>query len=127
MPGALTGTIALDSDNKQIKGYNVSPAIPFRSDMGNIEFGDVNNDGYITSTDYALVQRYILGMISKTGFKNANTGEVYIPGYLAGDVDATHISDPTATEYLTSTDLAYIKRAILGMINIFPIEEQYIN
>jgi predicted dienelactone hydrolase len=87
-----------------------------------VRYGDVNADGNITSTDYAYIQRYILGMIGKDGFKKFN-GEAYPEGYIAADVNGTGITDPNALETVTSTDLAYVKRYILGMINEFPVEK----
>jgi hypothetical protein len=86
-----------------------------------IMYGDVNADGKITSTDFALIQRYVLGMITKDGFKKSN-GEAYPEGYVAADVNGTRITDPEALEIVTSTDLAYVKRFILGMIKEFPVE-----
>ncbi len=67
--------------------------------------GDVNGDGIVTSTDYAIVQRYCQDM--PTEFPSPF-------GKLAADVDGDN--------NITDTDLAYIQKKILGMIEYFPAD-----
>ncbi len=125
MPGAIFGTYLFDSSGvDKLKDYKVVLPGPITiiNPTPTFIYGDVNGDGEVTSTDYAIVQRYILGMIDKNGFKNPYTKEVYEDGYLAGDVDGTHIKNPNAEIILTSTDLAYLKRKLLGIIDTFPAE-----
>lgn len=126
MPDANCGTYLFNcySDTFMTDYQVIQQARVVIKDIPTIVFkyGDVDGDGVITSTDYAWVLRYILGMIDKDGFKNSDTGEVNEYGYLAADVDGTHIEYPGSKEYLTSTDLAYIKRMLLGMIDKFPAE-----
>jgi mannan endo-1,4-beta-mannosidase len=62
--------------------------------------GDVNNDGSVNSTDYALVKRHILGT-----------------SLLAGE--ALQAADVNRDENVNSTDYAMIKRYILGSIAEF--------
>jgi|LSQX01.1.fsa_nt_gb endo-1,4-beta-xylanase len=62
--------------------------------------GDLNNDGFVDSTDYALLKRHILGTATLTGTALSNA-----------DVNKDGNAD--------STDYALIKRYILGTINSF--------
>jgi hypothetical protein len=124
MPQGIEGTILIDWNSVQIKDYTTvqAPAIKVSDETPSTgKYGDVNGDGNITSTDYAYVQRYILGMIGKDGYKIPN-------GYELSDVDGTKFKNPEKEEYVTSTDLAYIKRVILGMIEDkdFPVY-QYVS
>lgn len=63
--------------------------------------GDVNSDGRVDSTDYAMLKRYLLGII--TSFPTPN-------GLLAADVNQDG--------YINSTDYAMVKRIILGTITL---------
>ena len=72
-------------------------------DPPSVMYGDVDGDGEVTSTDYAYVKRYLLGLIYVFPSEK---------GLLAADVDADR--------EITSTDYAYIKRYLLGIINEFP-------
>jgi hypothetical protein len=65
--------------------------------------GDVNNDGNVNSTDYALIKKYLLGTIAD--FPDES-------GKLAADVDSN--------ASINSTDYALMKRFILGLIGEFP-------
>ena len=65
-------------------------------------YGDVNNDGGINSTDYALLNRYILGT------SNIN------------DVNAADLNGDGGAN---STDYAILRRFLLGLIDKFPVEE----
>ena len=69
-------------------------------------YGDVNGDNVVNSTDYALMKRYILGIITDFPYEN---------GLQAADVNADGA--------INSTDYALMKRFILGLITIFPADE----
>ena len=108
------------ADNEELYTSDNSEFVVLKEFKVPFIYGDVNADGNVNSTDYAITQRYILGMISE--FKKY-TGEVYPEGSIAADVDGSRIRYPDNKIILTSTDLAYIKRYILGMIDKFPAEE----
>lgn len=65
-----------------------------------VKYGDNNNDGLINSTDEALVQRYILGIINLSDITSAD---------LNGD------------KKINTTDIALLQRYLLGAISEFPI------
>ena len=65
-------------------------------------YGDVNNDGSVNSTDYALLKRYILG---------------------TGTISDLTVADVNGDGAVNSTDYALIKRYILGSISVFPVDE----
>jgi rhamnogalacturonan endolyase len=67
--------------------------------------GDVNGSGNVDSTDYAIVKRYVLGIISD--FK-------YEYGFLAADVSGDGA--------INSTDYMFMKRYLLEIISGFPVE-----
>lgn len=56
--------------------------------------GDVNNDGKVDSSDYALLRRYILGISS--------------------DLNLT-VADLNGDSTVNSTDAALLKRVLLGL------------
>ncbi|NLD48849.1 MAG: family 16 glycosylhydrolase [Clostridiaceae bacterium] len=64
-----------------------------------VKRGDVNSDGRVDSTDYAMHRRYLLGII--TSFPTNN-------GLIAADVNQDG--------RINSTDYALIKRIILGIV-----------
>lgn len=66
-------------------------------------YGDLNADAKINSTDYSLMRRHIMNII--TDFPAAN-------GLQAADVNADG--------KVNSTDYSYLRRYILGIINEFP-------
>ncbi|HEX9059954.1 MAG TPA: family 43 glycosylhydrolase [Clostridia bacterium] len=70
-----------------------------------IAYGDVNGDGRINSTDYALIRRYILETIDAFPYEN---------GVKAADLNGDN--------KINSTDYALLKRYILGNITSFPVE-----
>ena len=80
-----------------VSGGGSTPTTP---PVGSGTLGDVNEDGSVNSTDYALVKRHILGTqeLKGTGLANADVNE-------DGSVN--------------STDYALIKRFILGTISKF--------
>lgn len=67
-------------------------------------YGDVDGDGEVSSTDYAFVKRYLLGIIYDFP---------YIKGKVAADVDLDGA--------ITSMDYAIIKRYLIGIITSIPI------
>lgn len=67
------------------------------------KYGDLNGDNLINSTDYSLLKRYNLGLI--TDFS-------YLLGIKAADVNGDG--------KINSTDLSYLKRYVLGLISSFP-------
>ncbi|MFZ5986601.1 MAG: dockerin type I domain-containing protein [Bacillota bacterium] len=83
----------------------VPTEVPIPTVSPKINYGDVNGDGSVNSTDYTYVKRYILKIISD--FPSPQ-------GKLAADVDGSG--------QINSTDLVYIKRYILGTIDIFPAQ-----
>jgi hypothetical protein len=60
---------------------------------GDVLKGDVNSDGVVNSTDYALLQRYLVGKTTTINTQNAN---------MNGD------------GIINSTDLALLKRQVIG-------------
>jgi len=73
---------------------------PVTNNIGG-KLGDLNEDGSINSTDYAMMKRHILDISKLSGQPLANA-----------DVDASGKVD--------STDYALMKRHILGIITVFP-------
>lgn len=67
------------------------------------KLGDVNCDGYINSTDYALLKRYILG----------------ISGLPVPDNHIMLVADLNADGRINSTDYTLLKRYLLGIIDKF--------
>lgn len=67
------------------------------------KLGDLNNDGNINSTDYALMRRHILGINELTGTALSNA-----------DLNKDHA--------INSTDYALLKRYLLNIIDKFPGE-----
>ena len=65
----------------------------------NINYGDVNSDGQVNSTDYSLLKRYLLGTIDESLINVAN-------------------ADLSKDGIINSTDYAILKRVILGTIEI---------
>ncbi|MFZ5989529.1 MAG: glycoside hydrolase family 3 N-terminal domain-containing protein [Bacillota bacterium] len=70
---------------------------------GEFIYGDISGDGLINSTDYTLLKRYVLKIISSFS---------YVYGKQAADVSGEGLID--------STDLTLMKRYILGIIKVFP-------
>ncbi|MFZ5989530.1 MAG: glycoside hydrolase family 9 protein [Bacillota bacterium] len=70
------------------------------------KYGDVNGDTLVNSTDYTLVKRFVLGII--TEFPSP------------GDKRA---ADVNADGYINSTDLTLMKRYLLKIITKFPAEQ----
>jgi|LSQX01.2.fsa_nt_gb hypothetical protein len=73
--------------------------------VSTVMYGDVNGDGAINSTDYALMTRYILGTIAEFPIKG---------GFEVADVNADGS--------VNSSDRAFMRKYILGLITIFPAD-----
>jgi len=69
-------------------------------------YGDVNGDGDINSIDYAVMKKYLLGIIKEFDYEY---------GSKAADLDGNDI--------VNSIDYAYMKMYLLGKIKKFPVEE----
>lgn len=80
----------------------ISDAIEVINLDGFINYGDVNQDGFINSIDYTLIRRYVLGIF--TEFANSI-------GKLAADVNKDGI--------INSNDYVILKRYILENIDDF--------
>ncbi len=70
------------------------------SPTGNYTLGDINNDGYIDSSDYTLMSRYILEIVKTFPFPE---------GELAADINGDGIID--------SADAILLSRYLLGVIS----------
>lgn len=79
------------------------PTEPKPSTPGKINYGDINDDGKVNSTDYSLLKRFMLGTISESQIN-------------------TEAADVNGDGRINSTDYALIKRYLLGLIEIFPAE-----
>lgn len=90
-----------------LSGFNV---LAYDS-VSNIEahngiiYGDVNNDGEIDSTDFALLKRFILSIVRDFPYDG---------GKIAADLNGDNTID--------STDSVILKRYLLSIIDIFPVE-----
>lgn len=73
--------------------------------IGQIKYGDLNDDGAVNSTDYTLLKRYLLKII--------NT----FPGK-----DGLKAADVNGDTAINSTDLTLVKRYLLKIIDKFPVE-----
>lgn len=69
------------------------------------KYGDLNGDDLVDSTDYTIMKRYLLKIISEFSYQY---------GDRAADVNADSAID--------STDLTWMKRYILKIIDVFPAE-----
>lgn len=65
--------------------------------------GDLNNDSKVNSTDYSLLRRYILNIVTEFAYEN---------GQYAADVDGNG--------KINSTDYTLMRRFILGIVTEFP-------
>lgn len=66
------------------------------------KLGDVNSDGLVNSTDYSLLRRYILGIVSENSINMMN-------------------SDLNTDGRVNSTDYSTLKRVLLGIISVSPL------
>ena len=66
-----------------------------------VTYGDINDDGSINSTDYALLKRVLLGTASSS--INLAAADVNLDGEV------------------NSTDYAVLKRYLLGLVNALPL------
>lgn len=74
----------------------------------NIIYGDVDGDGTVTSSDYELVKKYLLGEIIR--FPVTNTEAAYTAADADGDGK------------ITSSDYALVEKHVNGEIDNFPAE-----
>jgi peptidoglycan/xylan/chitin deacetylase (PgdA/CDA1 family) len=102
----FTGPVNFDNFVFGTGSVNTNPPTYTNPPAGNVTYGDVDGDGNVTSTDYAIVKRYILQTI--TTFPSSK-------GNVAGDVNG----DGT----VNSTDYALIKKYLLGQITVFPAQQ----
>lgn len=84
--------------------YSIVDNVPV---LPTVKYGDVNDDGYVDSTDCTYLKRYILRRLSDFPTSNGKT---------AADVDGDN--------EITSTDLTLLKRYILRKIDAFPVENK---
>jgi hypothetical protein len=73
------------------------------------DLGDVNADGTANSTDYAMIRRYLLGLIEKLPYQEMSN--IKIP-----------VADLNGDGSINSTDYALMRRYILGTLTEFPVE-----
>lgn len=71
-----------------------------------IKYGDVSNNGTVDSTDYALMRRYLLGIVTAMTAPNWQT-----------------IGDLNGDGNINSTDYSWLRRYLLGQIDSFPVQE----
>lgn len=90
--------ITLDELPENIYGF-VPTVTPTPTPPASVIYGDLNGDGSVNSTDYAILKRYILGSIEKLD----------VPEQAA---------DLNEDGSVNSTDYALLKRYILGTIEI---------
>jgi len=83
--------------------------LSFRT-LPRIIYGDVNRDGKVNSTDYTLMNRYVLRMIDRS----------IIDEYF-------YLADLNGDGKVNSTDSTLLKRYILRVIDKFPVEKQDTN
>ncbi len=76
------------------------PIITQKPTDPSIVYGDLNEDGEVNSTDYALIKRHILGTVTLSSY-----------ALKAGDVNGDG--------EVNSTDYALVKRYILGLLSSF--------
>ncbi len=113
--GSYDGKTPLKAEYEYVKyypnGFSQSTPVPIHTPIptptatpnyGSAKKGDVNGDGNVDSTDYAMHKKYLLGTIST--FPSSN-------GLNAADVNSDG--------QINSTDYAMIKRYILGIIAHF--------
>ncbi|NLD48759.1 MAG: carbohydrate-binding protein [Clostridiaceae bacterium] len=98
------------NDLKDILTGAVSPSptptpVPEATKEPGLIYGDLNGSGKVDSTDYAIMKRFLLGIITSLPAPN---------GEKAADVNGDG--------RINSTDYAFIKRFILGIIDIFPAD-----
>jgi hypothetical protein len=103
----FTGPVNFDNFVFGTGNTSTNPPTYTNPPSGNLTYGDVDGDGSVTSTDYAIVKRYILQTL--TAFPSSN-------GHIAGDVNADNS--------INSTDYALIKKYLLGQITVFPAQQQ---
>ena len=70
--------------------------------LGNEIKGDINGDGAVNSTDYALLKRYLLGSVADLPVNNV-----------------LYVADLNGDGSINSTDYALLKRFLLGTISGF--------
>ena len=73
------------------------------------DLGDVNSVGTANSTDYAMIRRYLLGLIEKLPYQEMSN--IKIP-----------VADLNGDGSINSTDYALMRRYILGTLTEFPVE-----
>ncbi|HHV28514.1 endo-1,4-beta-xylanase [Acetivibrio mesophilus] len=72
-----------------------------------VKYGDVNEDGVVSSTDFTYLKRYVLKILSD--FPTPN-------GKIAADVNGDG--------NINSTDVTIMKRYLLKVIDVFPVENK---
>ncbi|NLD45683.1 MAG: glycoside hydrolase, partial [Clostridiaceae bacterium] len=108
--GVLVGGIEPDGTKPQIPSPSPSSSIaptPTIKPSQTPEFthGDLNDDGKINSTDYALLKRFILGTITE---------------FSAPDEAA----DLNGDKKINSTDYTILKRYLLELLEVFPVNQK---
>lgn len=75
------------------------PATPTVTPSDAVRLGDINSNGTTDSTDYALLKRYLLGLIDESSINIGN-------------------ADMNGDGEINSTDYSILKRVLLGTIQI---------
>lgn len=109
-----SGEVFVSNNEYYFTEFNQVTTLDFNTDMTKVsaiipigEYGDLNDDGIIDSTDYALIKRYNLGMIDK------------LPN-LYGKFAADFNCDGG----VNSTDIIILRRYILKTISSLPYIKQ---
>lgn len=95
-------TLRLYADGELFNIYRMKFESKDSSQPGSYTYGDINNDGYINSSDYALMRRYILEIIDTFPFPE---------GKLAADLNGDGV--------INSSDAILLSRYLLGIIDSF--------
>lgn len=96
-----------ENQHWKLVAVNSTPPTPTQSSGAPVRYGDVTGNGTVDSTDYAMMKRYLLGIISSM------TSPIW---QTIGDVNGDGI--------INSTDYAWLKRYLLGQVDKFPAEEK---
>ncbi len=100
----MIGSYGLTSLQADVKAQNL---VPMANEKGKL--GDMDWDGKVTSVDFAIYRKYLLGMI--LAFPNVPTGH-----------SSDEVADVNGDGNTDSLDFGLIRQYLLGMIAYFPAQ-----